>query len=256
MEIRAHADVTAVLSDDRYTVPPVPGQAERGTLQWLRQNVCRFSEGEEHDRRLAIVTRQLAQMDPAALRREANERATAILRTSPPDPVEAVARPVPTAVLGHALGVTDLNALLDAVPVAAAVYLTGTDQPGEADKAVATLVDLLSPGSDERIANRIAILTQSCDATAALITKAVDRAHPHADTESLLTETLRQDPPAPALRRLDPQGNPVTLDIKTANQEKAPHLAFSAGRRPCPGSDHALQLAAGVLDALRTKGNL
>src|SRR5687768_5010845 len=105
MEIRAHAGITAVLSDDRYTVPPVPGQAVRGTLQWLRQNVCRFSEGEDHDRRLAIVTKQLAQMDPAALRQEARERATTILNRSPQDPVAAIARPVPTAVLGRALGV-------------------------------------------------------------------------------------------------------------------------------------------------------
>ncbi|MFI0446270.1 hypothetical protein [Actinomadura sp. 6N118] len=252
MEIRAHADITAVLSDDRYAVPPVPGHAARGTLQWLRQNVCRFSEGEDHDRRLAIVTKELAQMDPAALRQGAYERATTILKTSPQDPVAAVARPVPTAVLGRALGVTDLDALIKAVPIAAAVYLTGTDQPQTADRAVSTLVDLLSPGSDEESANRLAILMQSCEATATLITKAATRTF--VDSESIITDTLRFDPPVPALRRLDPNGTLVTLDIKTANLEGFPHLTFGAGRRPCPGADHAVQLAAGVLDALRAEG--
>ncbi|KAB2348834.1 cytochrome P450 family protein [Actinomadura rudentiformis] len=253
MEIRAHADIAAVLSDDRYTVPPVPGHALRGTLQWLRQNVCRFSEGEDHDRRLAIVIEQLAQMDPAALRREAHERATTILKTSPHDRVAAVARAVPTAVLGRALGVTELDTLIKNVPVVAAVYLTGTDQPEAADRAVAILVELLSPGSDEEIANRIAILMQSCEATATLIAKAATRTC--ADSESTIIDTLRFDPPVPALRRLDPHGIPVTLNITVANLERSPHLTFGAGRRPCPGAHHAVQLAAGVLDALRAKEN-
>ncbi|GAA2591033.1 hypothetical protein SMC26_06505 [Actinomadura fulvescens] len=249
MEIRTHAGVTALLSDESYTVPSVPGQATRGTLRWLRQNVCRFSEGEVHDRRVAIVQKELAQMDPASLYDEARERATAILEASPPDPIEAVARPVPTAVLGRALGVTDLDALVKVVPTAAAVYLTGTDHPGEADEAVATLAALLGPGPDEEVANRIAILTQSCEATAALIAKTAAR--PGADTESVIAETLRFDPPVPALRRLDPGGRPVTLDVRSANQENSPHLTFGAGRRPCPGAEHAVRLAAGVLDALR-----
>ncbi|WP_067822932.1 cytochrome P450 [Actinomadura kijaniata] len=242
-----YAEVTAVLADPGFTVVPAGGGGGPGTLDWLRRTVCRFSEGEAHRRRRAVVERELARLDPAELRRAARVR---------PDAV---------AVLGRALGVTDLETLTAAVPVAAAGYLTG-DRPPGADAAVAALVGLLGPGPDETVANRIAILVQACEATATLVRSALGLAGPDRwDAESLVVETLRFAPPVPALRRVS-AGTPVVLDVRSANRDPAvfadperfdpgrtgpAHLTFGAGRRPCPGAVHAVQIAAGAVEALR-----
>ncbi|MQA97449.1 MAG: cytochrome P450 [Streptosporangiales bacterium] len=221
-------------------------------------------------------------MDPAALRAEALDLARRILATGPADPVEAVARRVPVTVLGRALGVRDLDALVAAVPPAAAVYLSGTDRPAKADAAVAVLVQLLGPGSGGSglvVANRIAILMQACEATAALIRNAVRQASGATGrwpAEAIVAETLRFDPPVPALRRIASvtcslggrtidAGTAVTLDLRAANRDPAVFadpdrfdpgrtepsvLTFGVGRRPCPGAGHAVHLAAGTVDAI------
>ncbi|WP_436838808.1 hypothetical protein [Nonomuraea cavernae] len=80
----------------------------------------------------------------------------------------------------------------------------------------------------------------------------------------LLHETLRHDPPLQVTRRVDRvTGDEVVIDLVAANRDPGvfadpgrfdgsrgptPHLTFGAGVRPCPGSAHALALAAGVLD--------
>ncbi|MFI0352922.1 cytochrome P450 [Actinomadura sp. 9N407] len=247
-----YAEVTAVLADPGFTVVGADGGGGPGTLNWLRRTVCRFSEGETHRRRRAIVERELARVDPADLRRAAR------------------ARPDAVAVLGRALGVTDLDTLTAAVPVAAAGYLTADDRPPGADTAVAALVELLGPGPEETVANRIAILVQACEATATLVqtTLALGReiSGPNQwDTESLVGETLRFAPPVPALRRIT-AGTPVVLDVRSANRDPAvfteperfdpgrsgpTHLTFGSGRRPCPGAVHAVQIAAGAVEAMR-----
>ncbi|MER6811279.1 hypothetical protein ABT299_18570 [Spirillospora sp. NPDC000708] len=126
--ITRHAEVSAVLADERFVVPVAEGGAPRGSLAWLRGAVCRFSEGAEHDRRLDVVARSLDEADPARLRRRTRER---ILAGEAPDLA-------PISALGEALGVTDLDALTGAVPAAASGYLTGTGRDG-ADAAVAAL---------------------------------------------------------------------------------------------------------------------
>ncbi|MGK5557892.1 cytochrome P450 [Actinomadura kijaniata] len=246
-----YAEVTAVLADPGFTVVPAGGDGGPGTLDWLRRTVCRFSEGETHRRRRAVVERELARIDPAGLRRAARVR---------PDAV---------AVLGRALGVTDADTLAAAVPVAAAGYLSGERPPG-VDAAVAALVGLLGPGPDETVANRIAILVQACEATAALVRSTLGLARGLADpdrwdAESLVVETLRFAPPVPALRRVA-AGAPVVLDVRSANRDPAvfadperfdpgrsgpAHLTFGSGRRPCPGAVHAVQIAAGAVEAGR-----
>jgi cytochrome P450 len=286
MEIRVtrHAEVTAVLSDPGYVVPSVESGARPATLAWLRETVSRFSEGSAHDRRRGLVVEELARLDPQALQLEAFAGATAVLDVDTLDEaLTAVVRAVPTAVLGRAMGVTDLVALTAAVPVAAAVYLTGSDH-AEPDEAVATLVELLRPTptpqsvsndserseSLEVTAARIAVLMQSCEATATLITKATHLALERPEsagksTESIIAETLRFDPPVPAMRRVHGEDT-VVLDIPAANRdpevfadpdrfdpgrEDSPHLTYGAGRRPCPGAAQATALAAGVVEAIR-----
>ncbi|WUI03021.1 cytochrome P450 [Spirillospora sp. NBC_00431] len=264
-----HADVVAVLDDPRFVVLEAGGGGRPRSLAWLRQTVCRFSEGTTHERRRGLVVAALDAMNPADLRKRARER---VIGGEAPERA-------PVRVLGEALGVTDLDALARAVPVAASGYLTGEGREG-ADAAVATLVGLLGPGPDERVAGRIAVLMQACEATAELVRRTLPYARrPESrgrPIEAVIAETLRFDPPIPVMRRvaaedarLDgravPRGAVLTLDLRAANRDPAvfgdpdrfdpdrrerPHLTFGAGRRPCPGPDHALRLAAGVVEAV------
>ncbi|MEU7739697.1 cytochrome P450 [Nonomuraea sp. NPDC049158] len=258
MLITRHADAVSVLADTRYVPPPVPQDAPSGTLAWLRSQVSRFSTGEVHADRRRLVTERLAALDPAALRQSATAKTLERGGDWPG---------VPTAVLGAALGITDEKRLTGAVTAAAAGYLSGEAGP-EADAAVADLVELLS-GAGDPIPG-ITILLQAHAATTALIANALTHAEPGADTgadtDDLLHETLRHDPPLKASRRLDRQtGEEVTIDLVAANRDPAvfqqperfdvsrgptPHLTFGSGVRPCPASAHALALAAGVLEAI------
>jgi cytochrome P450 len=184
------------------------------------------------------------------------------------------------------------------VPVAAAGYLTGLDRTQDpeaadaADAAVRVLVELLGPGDDEAAANRIALLMQAYEATAALvgITLAIALRLPDPTrwpAEQIVAETLRYDPPVRAMRRvtaeetdLDGQtlrkGDEVRLDIAAANRDPAvfsdpggfdpsrfdagrgedAHLTFGAGRRPCPGGDQALGLAVGIVEVVLRRARL
>ncbi|MEU6580464.1 isocitrate lyase/phosphoenolpyruvate mutase family protein [Nocardia sp. NPDC046763] len=124
-------------------VPPVsPG--EHG-VAWLRAQVARFSDGDEHSRRRAIVERELAAVDAVALRRGRGHYVAEL----------AVA-------LGVRVSVADVEAVAECYqphrPVSAA-----------ADAAVDRLVAAFGGVADEVTANRIGILVQACSATAALI---------------------------------------------------------------------------------------
>lgn len=253
MLITRHSAAEAVLADPRYVPPPVRQDAEEGTLAWLRAQVSRFSTGETHAGRRRLLEERLAALDPAELRTAA--RAMTLERGGD-------WRGVPTAVLGAALGVKDTGA----VAAAATGYLSGEESP-EADAAVARLLS-------QAAIPEITLLLQGHAATEALIENALghafetafETAGPGSDPEALLHETLRQDPPLKATRRLDTRtGDEVTIDLVSANRDpdvfadpdrfdlsrgRAPHLTFGHGVRPCPGPAHALALAAGVLEAL------
>ncbi|WP_433511410.1 cytochrome P450 [Nonomuraea sp. CA-143628] len=254
MLITRHAEAVSVLADTRYVPPPVRQDAPYGTLAWLRSQVSRFSTGEVHAERRRLVTERLATLDPAVLRQAATAKTLERGGDWPG---------VPTAVLGAALGITDEKRLTGAVTAAATGYLSGEAGP-EADAAVAELVELLS-GAGDPIPG-LTILLQAHAATTALITNALTHAEPGDDTDGLLHETLRHDPPLKASRRLDRRtGEEVTIDLVAANRDPAvfqqperfdvsrgatPHLTFGSGVRPCPASAHALALAAGVLEAI------
>jgi cytochrome P450 len=171
--------------------------------------------------------------------------------------------------------------VLEAVAAVAPAYHGGAGVG--ADAAVARLVAALGPGDVEALAARIGLLVQAYDATAGLIGNALGAARraPRATVArwpvgALLAETLRYDPPVRVTRRVCCRaarvgtvevgaGATVLLDLAAANRDpevfEKPevfdpmradlrHLTFGGPPRLCPGRDHALAIAAGVVEGV------
>ncbi|MBQ1161104.1 isocitrate lyase/phosphoenolpyruvate mutase family protein [Streptomyces sp. A73] len=295
-ELDRSADVRAALADPHLVPELPPGDEGRGrhtllkpgdssgrgaSVAWLRASVSRFSSGESHARRRALVEAELRRVDPAELRRAV---------AAGPGAVGEEVRIRVVRTLAEALGLPEPQAVAEAVAVVAGVYFGGTDPA--ADAAVAELVELLAGeagGADELevAASRICLLVQACEATAALVRHATagaaasaTAAAPDRPVGELLGETLRRDPPVRVMRRVAvrgtqvagreiAEGDVVVLDIVAASREdrvgpggaaraaggsvqlppgsEVP-LAFGAPPRECPGREHALGLAAGLLE--------
>jgi hypothetical protein len=215
MDITGHAEVQAIIADPRFVPPPPEPAGPVGTMAWLRASVARFSSGVTHARRRALVEAELARLDPERLRHEATQST-----------VES--KYVPVAVLAQALGIKDIAAAVDAVREVAAAY-QGVYETAP-DEAVALLVGMLEPADPELVANRIGLLVQACDATAALISSP-DEPPVRFTQRQALVEVRIGDVTIP-------QGTIVRLDISAS--------PFGGDARPCPGRKHALALAEGA----------
>ena len=262
-ELVANAtEVQAILADPAYLVPPalpVP-PTETGTLAWLRAHVARFCEGELHDRRRELVEGELASLDPAKLRAAALELTSdELIELDDGGSTDAMilAKRIPVAVLAAELGLAaeTLPEVVDAVLASASGYPNPDGAGPNADAGVqylATAFDeaVTEPAGPEHVdaelvANRIGLLEQACDATAGLIGNALIAAFgqdEQASIDEILVSVLTDDPPVRRTRRVAPDGAVLTLDITSCT--------FGSGRRPCPGADQAMALAAGVLDAI------
>jgi len=270
LTLTSHAAVCAAFVDPTCGVPPARSDGSIATLNWLRDNVCRFSNSEEHQRRRALVEAELDQIDAGWLRAAARERTRSELTRAGDaawDVLARVTRPVPVGVLASALGVPDTEPVVESTVVVAAVYLRGQGS-ADVDAHVQRLVRLLGPEATEAVANRIGILVQACNATAALVEAALRLSRQCAEkwpVEALIAETLRYDPPARSTQRECPSCRQVTLDLAAANRDPAVfedadrfdpgrsqvgNLAFGYGPRSCPGHAQATALAAGVLEAI------
>lgn len=233
-EFDRYADVVAALADPAL-VPVLPesaGGPVGASVAWLRATVARFSSGETHRRRRALVEADLALLDPAAL------------AVVPEGDVRS--RVVQT--LAEAMGMPEPAAVAEAVKVVAGAYFGGDDPA--ADEAVARLVELSDHADLEVVANRIGLLVQACDATAALVEAA-------ARSQLPLARVLLEDPPVRTMRRVAAratcvanreiaEGDVVLLDLVTANREHPEPLTFGAPPRVCPGRAHAIALAEGL----------
>ncbi len=248
--VSSNAEVRAILTDPAYLVPPAPPAAEVETLAWLRAHVTRFSEGHAHDRRRALAEQEIAALDPSKLRQAAADLTAAELaiRTgTEPFDVMPLAKRVPLTALAAGLGIGQdaIAATVDAVLAAVPGYLNPDLAGPDADSSVAFLVKTFGPAEPEHAANRIGLLMQACDATAALVGNALLAAFAADDTvDETIARTLVDDPPTVRTRRISPDGDLLALDISGCT--------FGTGRRPCPGADQATALAAGVLDTLTT----
>ena len=159
-------------------------------MAWLRASVSRFANGETHARRRRITEELLAGIEPR------------ISGSGPYAPVVSLA-----AGLGATVDVEDVRTV-------AAAYHPGTDAPG-ADEALRRVLAALPEDDEETTAQRVAILVQACEATAALIRG----------------ETL----PVRTTKRVDADGRTVLVSL-----EGRP---FGEGSRRCPGERHARAFA-------------
>ncbi|MDX3230846.1 isocitrate lyase/phosphoenolpyruvate mutase family protein [Streptomyces sp. ME19-01-6] len=252
-EFDRYADVRAALADPAL-VPELPasdGGPAGASVAWLRATVARFSSGEPHRRRRALVEAELARLEPAALWRAAAAGFQGAVRVR-------VVR-----ALAETLGMPEPGAVAEAVTVVAGAYFGSTD--AAADEAVARLVALLAPGHPdeaalEAAANRIGLLVQACAATAALVEACAGAAlvESAAGGDVPPARVLREDPPVRTMRRIAAratrvagreitEGDVVVLDLATAQRAHPVPLTFGGPPRVCPGRAHALALADGLL---------
>jgi hypothetical protein len=216
VDIDDYFEVQAVIADPRFVPPPPAPAGEPGTMTWLRATVARFASGATHARRRALVEAELARIDPATLRGKAAAEST----------VER--QYVPVAVLARELGITDVETAVGAVREVAAAYQGVYDTPPDA--AVATLVGMLEPADPEVTANRIGILVQACDATAAMISRPAAPPVRFTRRQALVDVEIGG--------RTIPAGTVVRLRISS--------FPFGGDARPCPGRAHAVELVQGV----------
>ncbi|WP_406099657.1 isocitrate lyase/phosphoenolpyruvate mutase family protein [Streptomyces sp. NBC_01013] len=239
-------DLRSALSDPAL-VPERPAAQDGpagASVAWLRAEVARFSHGEPHRRRRALVEAELARLPPEVLRQAAGVA-----------PAGEEARVGVVRTLAEALGMPQPPAIAEAVIVVAGVYFGG--ECAAADEAVARLVQWLAPppadeAALESAANRIGLLVQACEATAALVETASERGG------LPLPRVLRDLAPGRGLRRVAIRatriadreiaaGDVVLLDLALAGRRHPVALTFGAPPRVCPGRAHALALADGLL---------
>ena len=146
--ISAADEVRAILADPGYVVPPAAAvpETEYGTLAWLRSLVARFCDGDVHERRRALVERDLAGFPPDRLRLAAAELTRSELaQQARGEQFDAMilARRVPVAVLASELGLAgyDLRRAVDAV-ITDVAFKDGPDGWQVARRARARTEDL------------------------------------------------------------------------------------------------------------------
>jgi cytochrome P450 len=250
------AQIRAVLADSGYTVPDPGEGAPPGTMAWLRQNVARLSSGPNHTRRRDLAAGLLLPLDPDLLRAGARKATSMIIAAADRRPFDAmalVARRVPGLVLARALGAADPDLVAAQLPAVAAAYLPGSPGNAQADGCVARLTELLPDGPGEQLAARIGLLIQAYAATAGLIGNAVAagiRENHAVPAAELVARVLRTGPPVRFTQRVTPSGETIALDLTTAGDDPAGHLAFGYGGHGCPGSVHAIALAEGTAEPL------
>ncbi|WP_405162488.1 cytochrome P450 [Nocardia sp. NBC_01499] len=204
-------------------VPAVPSVDAPVGIAWLRAHVPRFTEGAEHRRLRALVTAELDRLSPADLRHRAR---------SADGPLPHV------RVLAEALGLQGIS--VGTVALVAAHYQPYEPDNPAADAAVVELVTALGGFADDATAARICLLVQACAATGALIANA-QQLNATGTAEQIIARTMDENPPLRSTRRVV-DAEVVELDMRH------PGLGFGAGPHACPGREHAIAIAAGIIE--------
>jgi cytochrome P450 len=279
VKVATFAGVRAVLEDDGFGVVEAPRCSDVGTLAWFRSSVSRFTNGADHGPRREAAAKVIAALDPSALRTEARLRASAELSCHTTgaeiDVMKRLAPLVPATALASSLDIPSPERVAELILRLSGGYFPGSPSAAEldAEQALGGLLDVVAPnGRNDRLTlpaavTKISLLVQTCGATAALIGNTLSLVHDFASpvaTDDFVQQACRFLTPTKLMRRavIEPAvvagtelsvGTSVVCDIDAANREgpATAHLTFGYGIRPCPGSEIALALAAGVVDAVR-----
>jgi cytochrome P450 len=239
--------------------------------------MARFSDGIEHARRRVLLEQLLPESTP--LETAARRWVAAAAQRGPETwDVMPLARAVPVLVLAEALGVPagQLRRVGDLVgrlcdALAPSLGVPGCEPGGdEAARQLPPLLADIGPWSAELTVAVVGLLFQARDATAALIGAAMLTGASATDTESgtaaSVEVALREAAPVQCTRRTSvedlslggatvPAGAPVWVILAAAEQGMPhPPATFGAGPHACPGADHAVALARGVLAGLAAAG--
>ena len=252
----------------------------------VQSRMARFTDGPAHSDRREVATSALRRLEAAALGRRAAELTMSRLaEVDEIDLIAAIARAVPIATLAAALGIDESAAVEAATELALAIAPLRGSSRGNAESPLRRIcaVDATAALSDADI-NTAALLFQAVDATAGLIGNSVvtvGRVGLPAEASAIdfVREVSRFDPAVHFTTRraaadIDvggeriPAGSTVLVDLAAAGRDPArwtdadvfrpsrdaPSFAFGDGVHRCPGSDHALALAAGVFASIVERG--
>lgn len=301
-----HADVTAAFASPELGVAAPGPMAEpcaldNDPLRWFIAHSARWCDGALHDGRRLVVLDLLGRLAPDRLRAAAREETTGHLTfrsMGEVDVMAELARSVPMLVVATALGFDrGVAGEVAGAGIALAAALNLWASPEQIDEgrdralflhgAVARLAEE-NGGTDnpDTLAGLIAVLFQTCDATAGTIgnaTRALLRdgllGTDGVLTTGYLVETIRHDPATHNTRRQVHRpvriggtdlstGDPVLIHVAAANRDpgrwpdpgrfdpaRGPEgvLTFGSGLRPCPGLRQAEALAMGVVEAVASR---
>lgn len=285
-EILDRADVARILADPRYLVPEAEAAAVT-SFDGFRARVSRFVNGTVHDERRARLEELLCTLDPRVLAGDATAQTRRILVIgAAPVPGDtgvgadrsagirvggragttiaaAIAQHVPAATLARGLGFRDPDEAPALVARIAARYPTGRQADAGDAAASESAIERLRAASAAQGGEadlHVQLLVQAHAATGALVIGALRRlaasGEPGTTTPDLLHQTLRDEAPVPATRRIAPDGAAIVLrldgpDREAADAYEARVLAFGDGPRRCPAPHHALAIAGAIVDELR-----
>ncbi len=208
-----------------------------GAVQAL---MARFSDGDDHERRRRIAVDLLERVDPAEAGTDARTMTGAWLDGCGPGVVDAMdgARRIPLEVVARSIGLDPEPALLEGIAAlcgALAPRREPLDATARATLGATSLArlqrclgDADGGGFDEGAVNRLALLFQTHDATAAMVgislaaRLGLDRARPPVRSTTRVVDAER-----------------VTVELDDA-------LAFGAGVHRCPGHEIAFAIADAV----------
>lgn len=243
-------DVRAVLWSPIAAPPPRSGP---GPTLALRNAMARFAGPADHPERRRAVVAAAERLDLTKVGEVAARVAAAMLCGEEIDAM-ALARTAPVVAVAEAAGLIDPDdpdaaaALVGDIEAVAAVVGRGTPPTQASDAATERLLALAAGRRHDPVA-LVSLLSQSLDATAALITTTLDaEAHGRPRTAAVSrTERVVLGSGMLAGRRVEP-GDAIEVHLGRAGME------FGAGPHACPGEAIACRVADAVVAAIGAAG--